>query len=1297
MRLRKFGKILLYCAAGLLILALALMLGVKLALDRVPEYQEELKAWVHQQTGLHIRFAHVAPSFRWSGPELYFDELELRSKDDARVLARAAGGRIGTDLWQLVRSGKLLAGRVELDSPEFSITRLGPNNFALASEIELGESGTPNSALTLDDLPAGNLIVRNGRLVVQRWNAALPELILDRVNVNLRRDGGGASLVFSASLPRRLGGELNLTATAQGLSDPDSVVWSIDLSPKDVAFQGWRLLLPEYLDNLSAGKGAFRLSASGQGRSLTRAALDFGAEGVVTHLGDGTETKFDEISGMMTLTHIADRWSVFGRRLSALRAGIKDPMAQFDVTWRAATGGLIELHADANYLRAETLLPLTGLLPQKDLRDRLAEVAPSGEWSDAHLDLQRAEATDPWDLLVRAKFRDFGFAPVGRAPGLRGLTGEIAGDQSGGHVDIEIKSGHFVWPQQFPRPVDIETAKAIFYWKRTADALLIATPGLAVKNADAQLSARVALQLPSNGDSPLLTLVSQLDNGVVSNARNYLPRAQIAPKTVEWLDQALVAGRMSHADVLLRGPLWHFPFRDGSGIFLARAKLEGLTLAYQAGWPQLESLAGRVEFRNEGMSAQLSAGAAGGVKLENGDAQFPDFKSGELTIHASAAGDADAAVKFLRATPLDDMSGKVFSSIEAAGPFRSEIELFLPFRDFDSRRVLIHGHADGATLHRPGLPLNATEIAGDFDIDGAQLARADLRGRLLGGAFRALARSPKARPLTRSQIDLRGTLSGDALRAAMGLPAARAGIQGLSDWHAVVKLAPEPARERSVHVTGSLSGLDIRLPQPLAKPYGTPMPSWLDIQWPSSGGTQVNLGLGSILHAVFALESDPDTGESRLARAAIQFGDGDPTFSDSQILNVGGSLTRFDLTGWLRVFAPDSGGMPLSYYLRSAKLEIGEVDFIGLVFRSVALDLGASADRWRLGLDGPNLAGTIMMPMAADSADFWELQFDRVNVDDQASTAKTVAPAATAADAAEAAAISPRAVPAMHFSASDVTWDRIDLGNLQGTVSKHDDGITLDQLTATNPSFTVKAQGEWRGKGAGLGHVQGSLASTDVQATLAQLGYAGVISAKTGQVDFDLHWLGAPSADAMRETTGHVKVALDKGQLLSVKPGAGRVLGLASIAALPRRLFGDFSDVTDKGLAFDTARGDFDFHGGNAYTDNVLIKGPAAEIGLIGRIGLKGKDYDETAVVTGSISNTFPIAGALAGGPVVGAAVLLFTQVFKQPLNGLTRAYYRITGGWDNPTIERINSAGAAAASAAATAAEAPKETNTTR
>src|SRR5260370_38780880 len=110
------------------------MLAVKLALDRAPQYQAEIKEWVHGRIGYTIAFAHVSPAFRRYGPELYFDRLALRSKDGGRVLGRAAGGRLGADLWQLVKSGKLFAGRIELDSPASSLTSPGPAGVSPASQ-----------------------------------------------------------------------------------------------------------------------------------------------------------------------------------------------------------------------------------------------------------------------------------------------------------------------------------------------------------------------------------------------------------------------------------------------------------------------------------------------------------------------------------------------------------------------------------------------------------------------------------------------------------------------------------------------------------------------------------------------------------------------------------------------------------------------------------------------------------------------------------------------------------------------------------------------------------------------------------------------------------------------------------------------------------------------------------------------------------------------------------------------------------------------------------------------------------
>src|ERR1700743_1806171 len=92
MIIRKLGKILGFSLGGLLLLVLLAMLALKLILDRAPPYQADIKEWVHSQTGYHIGFAQVSPAFRWYGPELYFDRLELRSKDDQRVLGRPPGG-----------------------------------------------------------------------------------------------------------------------------------------------------------------------------------------------------------------------------------------------------------------------------------------------------------------------------------------------------------------------------------------------------------------------------------------------------------------------------------------------------------------------------------------------------------------------------------------------------------------------------------------------------------------------------------------------------------------------------------------------------------------------------------------------------------------------------------------------------------------------------------------------------------------------------------------------------------------------------------------------------------------------------------------------------------------------------------------------------------------------------------------------------------------------------------------------------------------------------------------------------
>jgi len=1279
---RRVGKILLFCTAAVVALALALMLGVKLVLDRAPAYQAQIKDWVHRKTGYHIAFAHVSPAFRWYGPELYFDRFELRSPDDRRVLAQAAGGRVGLDVWRLLQSGQLFALRIEVDAPDITIERLGPSSFAVASGTVLGGGNGSLAALTMNDLPAGTLVIRHGFVTLRRWNEALPELKLRDVNLDLSRGSGSLGVGLSAQLPPVLGGRLSFSGIALGTGRVEELEWNALASASDMSFPGWRELLPEYLTRLDAGTGSFRAHATGRGADFERTELEFGARGVITKLSNGANTKLEQVSGELALVHAARRWTLVGRRLRVVRDGRRDPNSEFDASWRESADGMLEFSAEANYLRAEALLPLVGLMPEKDIRDRLREAAPTGEWMDMHLALSRRAVSDPWRFDARAKFRGVGFAPAGRAPGLRDLSGSLAGNEIAGHVIIDSQNAVFNWPDQFPQPIDLPRLKSTLYWRRDAAGVLVASSNLELRTKDAEARGKIAWAQPADGSSPTFTMASSIDNGNAADARLYFPRLLIAPAALEWLDRAFVAGHVSHANAIFRGPVRQFPFRDGSGLFLIRCHIDHLTLDYGEGWPRIENLAAQAEFRNQGMTVKVSGAAAADLKIDSAEARFVDFSNGELQIHGAAHGEAKDALAFLIGTPLDAMADHAFSSVDARGNLNAGLDLFFPFKEFDRRRILVHVALDGASVNRKGSTLAATGMSGDADIDGAQVVRADLHGRVLGGAFQMTARAPRNHPASRTQLDFRGVLSGDSLRTALSLPE-NVPIGGQTEWRAVLRMAPDPSRERSLRINSNLTGLELNLPEPLSKPAGTGMPVSIDVQWPASGGTQLRVGLGSVLRAAAALDSD--TNATKLTRAAIVFGEGEPVLSEGQAFTVGGTLGELDLEGWLKLGGTVRSSKSLAAYLRSTKVTVSRIDYLGLSFLDVTLGLTENDGGWRIRADGPDVVGTITLPSPQALPDAWDLEFERLKFVDAPQSAQRQGDDAATSAANRKRPADPRDIPAIIFHAGDLTWGDRQFGEVRASLVKVDDGVRLKELTASSPLWTANATGEWRGKDAGNAHIEGTISSTDVGGTLKQLGFDAVMEAKTGHVDFDMNWAGAPGAGSLAAATGRVRVALDKGQIVGLKPGAGRVLGLASVAELPRRLALDFSDITDKGFAFDTVRGDFEVHDGSAYTDDVLVKGPAAEIGLIGRVGLKNHDYDQTAVVTGNVSNTLPLA-ALAAGPVAGGAVWLFTQVFKQPLKGLVRGYYRITGNWDNPTVERIKSAEAATATA-----EAPK------
>jgi uncharacterized protein YhdP len=236
------------------------------------------------------------------------------------------------------------------------------------------------------------------------------------------------------------------------------------------------------------------------------------------------------------------------------------------------------------------------------------------------------------------------------------------------------------------------------------------------------------------------------------------------------------------------------------------------------------------------------------------------------------------------------------------------------------------------------------------------------------------------------------------------------------------------------------------------------------------------------------------------------------------------------------------------------------------------------------------------------------------------------------------------------------------------------EGMHIDTLESHSPNVNMTATGDWNGTAqANHSHLIIKLTAQNLGHMMDALGFPGLIDGGQTTGEIDALWPGPPSAFALDKLeTGAITLNVGEGRILDVQPGAGRFFGLLSLSEIPRRLSLDFSDFFRSGLSFNSITGTFGLDRGNAYTSNLVIKVPAADIAISGRTGLRAKDYDQQMQVTPHTSATLPIVGALAAGPVGAAAGLVLQGVLGRPMGKALGSRYQVTGSWEKPQITLI-------------------------
>jgi uncharacterized protein YhdP len=270
--LQRLFKYLAYLAAGIVIL-LAVAVGLfRLFLPRLPEYQDEIKAWASAAIGMQVEFSGMDARWGLSGPQLEFYDAELtRGTPLSRIIA-AEQVSIGVALSRLLADRTLVVDRVvirntsvevrQLPNGEWWIQGIAARNLPVLQSDEAGDLG--DIEVIAEDVELN--------LILPGDEQAKP---FEIVRLNVRSEERRLTVDGTVALPESLGRELRVGATQLLDGTGNGGGWDVTVDARDIDLAGVAVLDTSRSWPLSSGTGDVDASLAWVGGQVRSAVAEF--------------------------------------------------------------------------------------------------------------------------------------------------------------------------------------------------------------------------------------------------------------------------------------------------------------------------------------------------------------------------------------------------------------------------------------------------------------------------------------------------------------------------------------------------------------------------------------------------------------------------------------------------------------------------------------------------------------------------------------------------------------------------------------------------------------------------------------------------------------------------------------------------------------------------------------------------------------------------------------------------------------------------------------------------------------
>lgn len=1243
------------CALLAVLVALYVSLGRELV-PLVAEYRGDVESKAEQALGLPV---HVgALEGRWSGLAPVLRVRDLQLGEGASAL-RLDDVKVVPDLWASLTSREVRLARIELGGLQLILREDEQGGWALEGLPKKDDAPLDPAELLQRLRQLGRIDVFDSQVTLQPWQR--DPLTLTYVSVGLQAGASRQALDLRATLPDGQPLALNLRSRANAKAWRDGAVEAYLSLPQS----DWARWLPPALlgqwraEALKAG-GEFWVDWSkGQ---LQQAVVRLNAPQL---RGAYAERKAVALDNLALTAWFQRRDQGFDVLVDSLAASIGKSRWESHLQVNQRLG---DDPADETWQVQADRLDLTPLTPLIDalapLSDKLMAMVDglnvTGALRNVRLEA-RPNAEGDQRLQFAANLERVGFDAYHGAPAAGNVSGSISGDL--GHGELRLDTDAFMlhlYPI-FAKPWQYQKANARLTWALDKHGFTLVAPYLKVLGEEGKIAGDFLIRLLfDEGTESYMDLRVGLTEGDGRYTAKYLPEV-LSPALDEWLRSAIVKGNVDEGYFQYQGSLNHGATPEARSISLF-FKVHDAALDFQPGWPQVQQVDGDVLIEDSGVRIKASKGLLLDTKVSDVSVNIPHVDSGQhshLYLDGNFDGSLGDGLKILKEAPIG--TGEIFAGWEGEGPLKGNVKLDVPLAHGERPKVLVDFATADARLKVTPPSLDLTRLKGDFSFDFDK-----------GLSGKNISLQVFGKPVT-AQITAEGQPGQMQTRISAS---GQASLKSLTDWLQFRQTLPASgdlpyqlqvnlgSRDNSLNVSSSLKGLTIDLPAPFGKAAAETRDSRfsMNLQGPERRFDAAYADLARFAYAAPADKLGQGRGE-------LLLGAGQAQLPAAQGLRVKGRLESLDLGPWQEQaarFAGDDPGGNARQNLQSVDLSIGQLKAFGMNLNQAVVRLTRGGPAWDLRLDSKEVIGNARLPDAKAAPLVVRLQTLRLPPADPAETQSEEGPDPLAS-------FDPRKVPALDLSIDKLYRGDDLFGNVALKLRPTARGVAAQDIDLDFKGLHVDGSGGWEGEtGATSSWYKGRLDGKNLADVLKAWGFAPTVTSRDFRLDVDGRWPGSPAWVGLKRFSGSMDAALRSGQFVEVEGGAQalRVFGLLNFNSIGRRLRLDFSDLFDKGLAYDRVKGLLVASSGVYVTrEPISVTGPSSNFELDGTLDLVRDRVAANLQVTLPVTNNLPLAALIVGAPAVGGALFLVDRLIGDRVSRFASVHYRVEGPVKEPKI----------------------------